>query len=792
MDGLLYNIHYEIAAAVFLVVLLVYLRIQYTAKERSSKKFRHLVLMVIVCDLTDVATGIIISYAASLSWAVCQISNTIYYGVLLYMLYLYIDYIEVFTRHRINKVNKIINQSLLIGASVILIININTGWVFNFSATGEYLHGPLYYMLYALSMYFLVDSLVVSIINRSWMTKRQFASVIFFAVMLLIGTALQVIWFPHVLLNLFFASVAVLIITFALETPDYFKLNLAMEQLKKTAEELDIAMKDAEDARNEAIEANKAKSDFLASMSHEIRTPINGVLGMNSMILKEAKDSSIIEYARNIDSAGNGLLSLINDILDFSKIESGKMEIIPVEYKLSNVLSDAYNMVFMRAQGKGLDLVFENNPTIPNMLYGDEARVRQIIVNLLTNGIKYTEEGMVLLTADWRQGEMADEMELIVSVKDTGIGIKKKNLARLFEAFSRVDQARNRNIEGTGLGLKITKQFLDMMKGTIEVESEYGAGSEFTVTIPQRILGKETLDDFAKYSNISTDDEKVIYNKFTCPDGHVLVVDDVEMNLKVFKGLLKETKLNIDTATSGDECISLIQNNTYDVIFLDHRMPHKDGIETLHEMKTMTSVFNPNIPVIMLTANAIQGVRDEYINEGFTDYLTKPVREEDLNAMLIKYLPDELLHFGEDEAVDETAAMMEKAFDIKDSQETVDGMNPVFAKRFSFLDTKAGMAFCMGSEEFYESIIQEFRSSNKYDEVQECYDDADLSNYTIHVHGIKSSAQTIGALELSELAKGLEMAANSEDIDYLKGNHYVFMRKYGELLDALDEVYGGY
>jgi len=789
---LVYNIHYEISAVVFLSILLVFLRLQHTAQARSTKKFRRLIVMVLLADIFDILTAVMISYAKLIPPVVNQLVNTVYFGMLVYMLYLYIDYIEVFLKHRLNKIQALFNNFILIGTGVILIINIFTGWVFSFSSNGEYLHGPLYLILFVLSIYFIIDSVVISLVHRKWMSRRQFASVMFFSFMLIVGTVFQVFFFPEVLLNLFCASVAIMVITFSLETPDYFRLTVAMEELKKVAEDLDIAKKDAIDARNEAIEANKAKSEFLASMSHEIRTPINGVLGMNSIILKEAKDPNILEYARNIDSAGNGLLSLINDILDFSKIESGKMEIVPVEYKLSNVLSDAYNMIFMRAKDKGLDLYFENNMTIPNELYGDEARVRQIIVNLLTNAIKYTEEGMVVLTADWEQGDKPDEMILMVSVKDTGIGIKKEALDKLFQAFSRVDQVRNRNIEGTGLGLKITRQFLDMMGGRIEVESEYGAGSEFTVYIPQKIIAKEDLGDFATYSNISTDTEKVVKNRFVCPDARILVVDDVEMNLRVFTGLLKETKINIDTATSGDECIAKIREKTYDMVFLDHLMPHKDGIETLHEMRALSTIFNPNTPVIMLTANAIQGVKDEYIKEGFTDYLSKPVHEEELNAMILKHLPKGLVKDIGAEEPDETEALMEEAFDISNTEEEIVDDHKVFEERFGFLDTKTGMSYCMEDEEFYEGIIREFKNSSKFDEIQDAYDDADLENYAILVHGIKSSAQTIGATTVSDMAKGLEFAANSSDADYLREHHYVFMRKYGELLDNLFEVYGGY
>lgn len=809
----LYNVHYEIASAIFLTVMFIYMHFQYTSKSASSKKFRRLILMVILTTITDVGTAFIITYAKDLPWIVNQFSNTVYFLALVILVYLYIDYIETVIKKRINKINRIINLALFVIYIVIMLSNMLTGWIFMFDNAGNYNHGPLYYSIYLLTLYYLIDGCVIAVLNKDNTNKRQVATLIMFCLMVFIGSMIQVFFLPYTLLNLFFASLAIVVIMFAIETPDYMRLTVAMEQLRQTAEELDIARKDAEDAKNEAESANKAKSAFLASMSHEIRTPINGVLGMNAIIMKETDDQKILEYARNIDSAGNGLLSLINDILDFSKIESGRMDIVPVEYKLSDVLSDAYNMVFIRAKDKGIDLFFENNPTIPNDLHGDEVRVRQIIVNLLTNGIKYTEEGMVMLTADW---ERIDErnIDLVISVKDTGIGIKKSSIDKLFDAFSRVDQKRNRNIEGTGLGLKITKQFLDLMGGTISVDSVYGAGSVFTVRIPQEVISETTLGDYSKYTHIATDEERVNYNDFKAPNANILVVDDVDINLKVIKGLLKDTEVMIDTANSGQECIDKIQEKTYDIIFLDHMMPNMDGVETLAVMKTMNTVFNPNIPVVMLTANAIQGAKEEYLEAGFTDYLSKPVREDEIKGMMLKYLPKDVIVKDSKSNPSQAEEKVEERFDnvkielsVSSDKEgagvgDVEGDSSVeeeldlfpktdLEKRFKFLDVNTGLQYCMQSEEFYESIVREFRNTSKYEEIQFAYDDADLHNYTVLVHGVKSSAQTIGANKVSEMAKGLEFAAKSEDVEYLKENHYSFMRLYGELLDNLDEVYGG-
>lgn len=408
-----------------------------------------------------------------------------------------------------------------------------------------------------------------------------------------------------------------------------------------------------EKEKQKAILANESKSQFLAQMSHEIRTPINAVLGMDEMILRECEDGTIRQYAADIQSAGQSLLALINDILDFSKIDSGKMEILPGEYQLASLLNDCYNMVSMRAKDKGLKLLVENDESLPKVLWGDEVRVRQIIVNLLTNAVKYTKEGQVelKLTGTPYVKEATDDSSsekyimLRITVTDTGIGISKDKQKDLFNSFQRIDEESNRNIEGTGLGLAITKKLTGLMGGTVGVESEPGEGSAFWVELPQKIINEQPM---GKYEGITKREEEVTIKEeshpLEAPDARILVVDDVVMNLKVFQRLLKRTKAQIDTAESGAKALELLEENAYDLIFLDHMMPQMDGIETFHQFKLRNAEekgnrHNINTPVIMLTANAIAGVREEYMKEGFTDYMSKPILPEMLEEMLCKYLP---------------------------------------------------------------------------------------------------------------------------------------------------------
>lgn len=435
-------------------------------------------------------------------------------------------------------------------------------------------------------------------------------------------------------------------------------MEMEVQMIEEKNQELMIANEEAEKAKTDAIAAANAKSVFLANMSHEIRTPINAILGMDTMILRECNDNEILEYAGNIQSASQTLLSLINDILDFSKIETGKLELVVGDYALSSLINDVYHMLIGKAKEKGLALNVESDKNLPAKLYGDEVRIRQIIVNILNNAIKYTKKGSVTLTVgmselklsdtpdhsnDSKSDDITDKNTIITfRIADTGIGIKNENIAHLFDSFSRFDEEKNKYIEGTGLGLAITKQLVDLMNGEIFVTSEYGKGSVFTVSIPQKIVSDLKIGDISeKYNEASNKKKKKA--TFTAPDANVLVVDDVKMNINVFKALLKRTEINVYSAMSGSEALDMIKEKKYDIIFLDHMMPDMDGIETYQNMKMLEDNPNKDTTVVMLTANAIMGAKEEYLGIGFSDYLSKPVQAPKLEAMILKYLPEELV-----------------------------------------------------------------------------------------------------------------------------------------------------
>lgn len=480
------------------------------------------------------------------------------------------------------------------------------------------------------------------------------------------------------------------------------------------------------------------------------------------------------------------MLALINDILDFSKIESGKLEIVPVEYDLSSLIVDCYNMVSMRAREKQLEFIVENDDKLPSKLYGDEVRIRQVIVNLLTNAVKYTKEGSVKLSIQGHRLDIDKEL-LQISVFDTGIGITQENIEKLFNSFQRVDEKRNRNIEGTGLGLAITKQLLDLMGGSISVESEFGKGSVFHVEIPQTIIKDCPIGEFCERMNPVAQVEKQ-EESLIAPEGKILVVDDVYMNLKVFSGLLKQTQLQIDTATSGQQALALVEKKKYDIIFLDHMMPDLDGIETFRIMKTMDSSLNVDTPVIMLTANAIVGVREEYLQEGFSDYLSKPVQGSALKEMVKKYLPKEYILKSQGITKceqDELDALVEQ----DESEQMDDGT--VFDKlsRLDFLDTATGLIYCGNTQDFYCDVIKTFLESDNEEVLEDCYIKQDWSNYQIYVHGLKSTSLSIGAKEFSAQAKAMEQALKDNDVDFVLKNHADLMKNYVRIIREMKQCF---
>ena len=536
---------------------------------------------------------------------------------------------------------------------------------------------------------------------------------------------------------------------------------------------LHYAMSIKEEQRN-AEAANEAKSLFLANMSHEIRTPINAILGMNEMILRENCNEQIEEYAKNISSAGSSLLYLVNDVLDISKIESGKLEIMENAYELSSFIHDCYNMVAEKAEKKGLELTVSCNSKLPSKLKGDESRLRQIVTNILSNAAKYTEKGSITLSFDSRYQD--GKMMLVINVKDTGIGISEENMDKLFTQFTRFDMEKNRNIEGTGLGLSLAKRLTDLMQGKIEVESIYGVGSSFTVTIPQQVVDAEPIGDFhQKYSSVA-DKAGKYHQSFEAPDAKILVVDDTNVNLKVIVNLLKSTKIKVDTASSGRQCLEMVLQTAYDLIFMDHMMPEMDGIDTLAEMRKLENFPNQNTPVIMLTANAISGVREQFLQAGFTDYLSKPVSGDTLENMILKYLPKEKYR---------TEAALGSAAVGADYPSPLKELSRLYPK----VDLAKGLTVCADSYDAYIDVLKTYAELPETDKLNEYLEQKNAYEYRSCVHSVKSSSLSVGFSELAEQALALENAAREEDWDFIRANHASFIDEYRMAVSAIKKVF---
>ncbi len=511
-------------------------------------------------------------------------------------------------------------------------------------------------------------------------------------------------------------------------------------------------------AKQSAEAVSKAKGDFLANMSHEIRTPINAILGMDEMILRESNEEQTLIYAEDIRKAGNTLLGLINDILDFSKIEAGKTDIIPVDYQLSSILNDLSNMIEPRAREKGLRLVVNVDPYIPDFLHGDEIRIKQIITNILTNAVKYTKEGSVTLSVGYTAG--SGYIDLRVTVRDTGIGIRQEDIDKLFIAFERIEEKRNRSIEGTGLGLSIVHSLLTLMDSKLEITSEYGKGSVFGFTLRQRVVKDTPIGDYTLALEHSVAARKKYQESFRAPDAKVLVVDDTDMNLLVFRNLLKKTEIQIDSAISGDQGIALCRRYKYDILFLDHRMPTKDGIETLAEIRLDEKSLNRDTPAVCLTANAVSGVREKYIAAGFREYLTKPIDPMRLEAMTVELLPDELILPPADESLPDSTSVSEDKSEL--------------------------LGIYLGNIDDMSDMIEDF------------YNKEDWNNYTIKVHALKSTSRLVGEEKIGALAEELEAAGDSGDIAFIREKTSELLemyrsvkQKYAVAHDAADDTSEG-
>lgn len=528
-------------------------------------------------------------------------------------------------------------------------------------------------------------------------------------------------------------------------------------------------------AKDEAERANTAKSRFLANISHEIRTPINTIMGMNEMVMREdatgvpkAYFMSVMNYAFDIRNASESLLSLINDLLDMSKIESGKMHLVEQEYDTQDMLRSVVSMIRSRSTEKELIFDVVIDELLPKRLYGDQGKVKQIVLNLLTNAVKYTEKGGLALSVTMLERE-DDICRLQFSVKDTGIGVKTEDLDKLFMAYERLDEQKNSGIQGTGLGLDISRRFAELMEGTLTCESTYGKGSEFFLTVTQKIIDKTPLGVFKEHDDGNANGPYI--PQFIAPDADVLVVDDNPMNLNVIKGLLKGTKMFVSTASSGEECLEKIKDTRFHVVLLDHMMPGMDGLETLAEIRK----DDPQLPVYALTANTADD-EEFYKSKGFNGCLLKPIDSRALEQTIMKHLPEEMME-------------KPKPMDVvEDLQEIPENMQWIYET--DGINVEEGIKNSGGVSSFIFALqlfLDTIQGNAKV--LRDAYESGNIRLYTIKVHSLKSSAKIIGAMDLAGLAEKLEKAGNSEDTRFIDDNAGRLLVAYEAFLEKLRRLH---
>ena len=746
----MYKNQISCAIIIFIIGVLYFFSSNRTSK--SSKWFSVLLSCSFFQLIFDVISVYTVNHLDTVSPILNRIVHIFFMGLLLIMFFLVYKYLESIIEEELGeKIKRYSYDAIPLIITMLGLIFLPLSYIEN--PRSNYSYGPAAFMTYfgvVIYLVFIVNLLLRY--NKILPSKKKKA--IYVALLSELPIAVYQILVPEALITSLGIVVLNLGIYLTTENPD----ALLVEQLEKE--------------KNRADNANAAKTNFLANMSHEIRTPITAVLGMNELILRETKDSLVRQYAKNVEGAAKSLLSIINDILDITKIEAGKLSIISIEYDFSSVINDIITMISFKAKMKELKFQVIIDEEIPSKLLGDDIRLRQILVNLLNNAVKYTHEGTVTLEIWQCSCDEEGFAKLHFSVKDTGIGIKAEDLAKLCMPFERFEEKRNRNIEGTGLGMSITKQLLNLLGSTLQVSSIYGEGSEFSFELKQKIVDGLPI---GKMNQIELPDEEYEHQHFfEAPEAKILLVDDNEMNRRVVTGLLKATKIQIDEAVNGKECLKKVSKNAYDIIFMDHMMPEMDGIEAFRKMKKMRDFPSKNAPVVILTANAIVGAKEKYLEEGFCAFLEKPIDFKKLEKLIEELLDKSLLH----------PVMRSVAVESHQTPELpmIEGLDWKYA-RTHFQDEQSMMEVI---DFFFSGLIYEAK------ELEELFEEIETEEgrkkYCTKIHSMKNSAATVGIVPLAGMAKVMEDAARGDDVETLKAMTPIFLkrwRKYREHLSVL-------
>ncbi len=726
--------------------------------------YKYFLLSVITYIITDAIWGITYERHAMVT---VYLDTVFYFLAMATSVLLWARYVIAYLKNEnsFNLVLKFVGWLMFTFVLICLIVNFFTPILFSFDSEGVYKPLPIrYFFLGSQILLFALTAIYtfITFLKSSGVDKRHNLTIAISGMTMTLFIVLQTSnpFLPFYSIGCLLA--AALIHSFVSE------------------EELQEKNINLENALAEAERANKSKNAFLNNMSHELRTPINAILGMNEIINRDCNDEKIRECTTSIQKAGTTLLNTISSILDYSKIESDSLELDNGEYCFADMISDIYSLIFLRAEEKGLELKFDIDPEIPRKLNGACLRIKQVINNLLTNAVKYTEKGSISFMVRLISEE-SGFARIYFSVKDTGIGIRKEDKEKLFKAFERVNMSRTRTVEGAGLGLTISSYILNLMDSKLFVKSVYNEGSEFYFELRQRILDNAPIgDEWRKTISSEKISEKAAKKSFTSPESHILLVDDTELNLRVIKGLLDPMKMQIDTAESGELAIEKFAANTYDIVFLDYMMPHMDGIETLASIKRDYPEKADKTPIISLTASAVAGERERMLAAGFTDYMTKPVVLSVMVEMLQRYLPKEKIH-----TADETGKIPAEIHASENAHETLDELSAIRA--IPWINVEEGIEYC-GSVETYLIALSMF--VNSVDDKETLLTNSlmthDIELFTITVHALKSSSLTIGMPDFSAKAKELELAGKENNVDLIVEKYPAFIDEYRGIKTALE------
>ena len=756
------NNYIGLVSLVYDVLLCIFVFVKYNASFQS-RRFRGFALVVTVSSFLEVVWPAMAAlentpFNVFLKLAVNSFSYVGSTGVAFAFIWYLDSFLKTNIRFRtvMNRINCVIYGLYII----FCICNIWTYWIVGYdTATDTFVHGPLYLWVgYGVPFCLLVYAFAVFIYDIRRLESRVIVTMIASILIAALAMSFQPLLYAKIRLVVFGVSLAMYLWYLSMENYD--------------AQRLVSMTKELQSAEQKAIEASLAKNTFFANMSHEIRTPLNAVLGLDEMILKSNDKAEIDEYAHTIQNAGKTLLSIINDILDFSKIETGRLEFVNEPYQLGELIEDVNQLMIVRADQKELEFRTKIDETLPNFLVGDEMRVRQIMLNLLNNAIKYTEKGYVQLSVTGvPRGEM---VMLRIAIEDSGVGIKQEDLVHLFQSFERLDEVRHHSVEGAGLGLSIVRQLLELMGGEVKVQSEYGKGSTFTVYLPQEIKSLESIGEARKKAAEKKQKDEVAPEQMVAPGAKVLIVDDNRVNLMVAKGLLKDTLVQITTCESGKECLDLITKNRYDIIFLDHMMPEMDGLETFSKMRDLHGNLNKGVPVVVFTANAMSGMKEQYLAVGFTDYISKPIDSKRFKTVLFKNIPQHLQGCVNAQ-VPEEPELEELPQEEEETMVTV--------------NQQSGMELCGGTKDVYHSVLSLFVEEKQTNrpKLEQFYEAENWKDYGILAHALKSNSKLVGCLEFAELALQMERSCDG-DATFAQQNHMDFLTMYDQLEVAIKDI----